>query len=156
MFGRYPASPDGDTYPVLDLVICHGDFLNADHEYVHRNKSVKVFGSYGDLMIRDRKMYVTPTPFHIASGVAHLETLVLPDGDDPGTGFKKVGNLVRMEAGKLVVGYSFDLRKSVLTPRMITNPSAGRMHRFSAWRLTDASDEPVHIARSVRSGREGA
>ena len=55
VFGRYPAEPDGDTYPVLDLVMCHGDFLNADHEYVHKNRSVKGFGSYGDIMIRDRK-----------------------------------------------------------------------------------------------------
>jgi hypothetical protein len=78
VFGRYPATPDGDTYPVLDLVICHGDFLNADHEYTHKNRSVKGFGSYGDIMIRDRKMYVAPTPFALVSGVAHLHTLVLP------------------------------------------------------------------------------
>jgi hypothetical protein len=38
---------------VLDLVVCHGDFLNADHEYVHKNKNVKGFGIYGDIMIRD-------------------------------------------------------------------------------------------------------
>jgi len=38
------------------LVICHGDFLNADHDYVHKNKSVKGFGTYGDILIRDRKM----------------------------------------------------------------------------------------------------
>ena len=50
VFGRYPSNPDEDTYPVLDLVICHGDFLNADHEYVHKNKSIKGFGSYGDIM----------------------------------------------------------------------------------------------------------
>ena len=39
IFGRYPAEPDGDSYPVLDLVVCHGDFLNADHDYVHKNAS---------------------------------------------------------------------------------------------------------------------
>jgi hypothetical protein len=61
VFGRYPAEPDGDSFPVLDLVICHGDFLNADHEYAHKNKNVKGFGSYGDIMIRDRKMYVAPS-----------------------------------------------------------------------------------------------
>lgn len=55
VFGRYPSNPDGDSYPVLDLVICHGDFLNADHDYLHKNRSVKGFGTYGDLMIRDRK-----------------------------------------------------------------------------------------------------
>ena len=49
IFGRYPGTPDGDTYPVLDLVICHGDFLNADHEYTHKNRSIKGFGSYGDI-----------------------------------------------------------------------------------------------------------
>lgn len=38
VFGRYPKKPDGNTYPVLDLVLCHGSFLNADHEYVHKNK----------------------------------------------------------------------------------------------------------------------
>jgi hypothetical protein len=39
-------------YPVLDLVICHGDFLNADHEYLHKNRNIKGFGTYGDVMIR--------------------------------------------------------------------------------------------------------
>lgn len=71
VFGRYPKNPDGNSYPVLDLVLCHGDFLNADHEYRHKNKSVKGFGSYGDLLIRDRKMYVVPTPFRLVDGVAH-------------------------------------------------------------------------------------
>jgi len=47
VFGRYPKQPDGPRYPVLDLVMCHGEFLNADHEYIHENKSVKGFGSYG-------------------------------------------------------------------------------------------------------------
>lgn len=78
IFGRYPAKPDNHTYPVLDLVVCHGDFLNADHEYVHKNRSIKGFGSYGDIMIRDRKMYVAATPFGIASGIAHTQTLILP------------------------------------------------------------------------------
>ena len=59
---RYPKKPDGDTYPVIDLVLCHGNFLNADHNYVHKNKNVKGFGSYGDIMIRDRKMYVCRRP----------------------------------------------------------------------------------------------
>jgi hypothetical protein len=32
VFGRYPKKPDGELYPVTDLVLCHGSFLNADHE----------------------------------------------------------------------------------------------------------------------------
>lgn len=78
VFGRYPSEVDGNSYPLLDLVVCHGDFLNADHQYVHKNKSVKGFGSYGDIMIRDRKMYVAPTPFGLLSGVAHAESLFSP------------------------------------------------------------------------------
>lgn len=53
VFGRYPKQPDGNTYPVMDFVLCHGDFLNASHDYRHKNKSVKGFGSYGDILIRD-------------------------------------------------------------------------------------------------------
>jgi hypothetical protein len=145
VFGRYPAEPDGNTYPVLDLVICHGDFLNADHEYVHKNKSVKGFGSYGDIMIRDRKMYVAPTPFGIVSGVAHTQTLILPENINLPSSFKLVGTLVREETKKLIVGYTFDLKKNTITPKEIDNPSAGQKHVFKAWRLDNGSKEPVSM-----------
>jgi hypothetical protein len=143
VFGRYPKEPDGNTYPVLDLVICHGDFLNADHNYVHKNKHVKGFGSYGDIMIRDRKMYVAPTPFGLVDGVAHLTTLILPDSVQPDNRFKRVGSLIRKEADNLIVGYTFDLRHNTLTPETIPNPDAGREHKFFAWRLQEGSDQAV-------------
>jgi hypothetical protein len=124
-------------------VVCHGDFLNADHEYVHKNKSFRGFGSYGDIMIRDRKMYVAPTPFGLVSGVAHFQTLILPQGFSVMTGLRQVGTLMRKEAERLIVGYSFNLRRNVLTPRTVPNPSAGRVHIFRAWRLDGGPDEPV-------------
>lgn len=106
VFGRYPKSEDADKeYPVIDLVVCHGDFLNADHEYVHKNKSVKGFGSYGDIMIRDRKMYVAPTPFAIADGLTGTRTLLVPSAWTTPKGFKRVGDVVRKETADLVVGY---------------------------------------------------
>lgn len=80
VFERYPASADEAEYPVVDLVVCHGDFLNADHAYIHKNKSFPGFGSYGDLLVRDRKMYVAPTPFALASGTTGQATLIAPDG----------------------------------------------------------------------------
>ena len=141
--GVYPAEPDGNSFPVLDLVICHGDFLNADHEYAHKNKNVKGFGSYGDIMIRDRKMYVAPTPFGLVSGVAHNQTLVLPEGF-PVTGeFKDVGRLVRREADVLIVGYTFDLRNNILKPETVSNPSVGQEHVFHAWRVGKKLGESV-------------
>lgn len=48
VFGRYPKDDPAKTYPVLDLVVCNGDFLNATHDYVHKNKNVKGFGSYAE------------------------------------------------------------------------------------------------------------
>lgn len=146
LFGRYPSDPDGNSYPVLDLVLCHGDFLNADHNYIHKNKSVKGFGSYGDIMIRDRKMYVAPTPFGIATGLAHTVTLILPESITPPSGqFKEVGRITRVEAPHLIVGYAFDLTANTITPQRVPNPSSGQQHKFKAWRTMDGSDDPVAL-----------
>lgn len=151
VFGRYPAdlSPYPDAgggrrqYPVVDLVVCHGDFLNADHEYIHKNKSVKGFGTYGDIMIRDRKMYVAPTPFALTEGTTGLMTLVVPDSVAPDSRFALVGYLTRTEADNLVVGYSFDLRTNNIRAEMIPNPSAGAQHKFAAYRLKSQAQKPV-------------
>lgn len=145
VFGRYPDKPDGNSYPLLDLVLCHGDFLNANHDYVHQNKSVKAFGSYGDIMIRDRKMYVVPTPFGLLDGVAHQQTLILPASVNPGGAFVQVGRLKRVEAAQMIVGYSFNLQTNKLTPRRVPNPAAGRKHLFRAWRLRGSSTTPVSL-----------
>jgi hypothetical protein len=130
---------------VLDLVLCHGDFLNADHDYVHKNRNVKGFGSYGDIMIRDRKMYVVPTPFQVANGIAHQQTLILPADAKPRRGFFKVGEFSRREAPELIVGYSFDLRNNALIPKTAPNPGAGREHPFRAWRLNGAPADAVTL-----------
>lgn len=134
VFGRYPEKPDGDRYPVLDLVLCHGDFLNARHDYIHKNRSVRGFGSYGDILIRDRKMYVAPTPFGLADDVAHHVTLILPATVEPAKGLILVGELTRREAAHLVVGYRFDLRTNELAAETVPNPGGGMEHRFRAWR----------------------
>jgi hypothetical protein len=148
VFGRYPKRPDGNAYPVLDLVLCHGDFLNVDHDYCHKNKSVRGFGSYGDILIRDRKMYVVPTPFHLVEGVAHQQTLILPAEMQPGKDFIDLGKLKRVEAPWMVVGYSFDLQTNRLTPQRVPNPQAGREHVFRAWRLKGSSQVLVAMRNS--------
>jgi hypothetical protein len=129
---RYPKQPDGNRYPVVDFVICHGDFLNAGRGYVHKNKAVKFVGSYGDILIRDRKMYVVPTPFRLIEGAAHHQTLVLPAEDEPGADFFEVGQLVRSECPEIIIGYSFDLTTNTLTPRTAPNPNAVAQHAFRA------------------------
>lgn len=147
VFGRYPKKPDGNEYPVIDLVLCHGDFLNADHDYVHKNKSVKGFGSYGDIMIRDRKMYVVPTPFHLVAGVAHHRTLILPADVKASKDCFEVGMLTRVESTEVVIAYSFDLKSNELGPRKVSNPNAGKGHHFHAWRFKGESTDSVSMQR---------
>lgn len=144
-FGRYPAAPDGNTYPVLDFVLCHGSFLNADNAYIHENKSFRGFGSFGDILVRDRKMYVAPTPFALVEGAAHRRTLILPAGEPVEPDLVQVGALTRREADEIVVAYSFDLRTRQLDTRMIPNPRGGNLHAFTAYRVPGDPAEPVKM-----------
>lgn len=141
-FGRYPAKPDGDTFPVLDFVLCHGSFLNADHTYVHQNKSFRGFGSYGDILVRDRKMYVAPTPFALVEGAAHRRTLIVPADEQVDADLVRVGTLMRAEVAEVVATYSFDLRTRELQTQRIPNPGAGNVHVFAAYR---APGDPAEV-----------
>lgn len=157
VFGRYPAdltqyADQGSgkrQYPVVDLVICHGDFLNADHNYIHKNKSVKGFGTYGDIMIRDRKMYVAPTPFALTEGTTGLMTLILPEAIAVDDRFQEVGRLTRVESETLVVGYTFDLRTNELKAERVPNPRAKAEHKFVAFRLRDQAAKPVSMVSKM-------
>lgn len=131
------------------MVICHGDFLNAKHDYIHENKHVNVFGTYGDIMIRDRKMYVAPMPFALTEGTAGLQTLILPVNYDVPDGYKCVGELNRTEAKKIVVGYSFDLRNNEIIAETIPNPNAGTIHQFKAYRSAFQADKEVKMVKEV-------
>ena len=150
VFGRYPAKPDGNRYPVLDLVLCHGSFLNADNTYVHQNKSFRGFGSYGDILVRDRKMYVAPTPFALAEGTAHRRTLILPESHPVDDDLEELGTLVRREVEKIVVAYSFDLMTNEIETKLIPNPNAGREHLFKAYRAPADPAEPVTLRNRSR------
>lgn len=145
VFGRYPKEPDGNRYPVLDFVLCHGSFLNADNAYVHKNKSFRGFGSYGDILVRDRKMYVAPTPFSLAEGTAHRRTLIVPAGERVDADLIEVGTLTRREVEQVVIAYSFDLRTNELETTLVPNASAGREHIFKAYRVSGEPTDPVTL-----------
>ena len=104
---------------------------------------MKGFGSYGDIMIRDRKMYVAPTPFGLTTGTAHNQTLILPADFRVDSRFSAVGKLVRRESDKLIVGYKFDLRTNTLKPESVNNPAAGKEHKFVAYRLKGSATEAI-------------
>lgn len=145
LFARYPK--DGETlYPVHDLVICHGDFLNPMRDYIHKNRSLKTFGAYGDIMIRDRKMYVVKTPYAIATGLTGQRTLILPAGCQTPEGLVAVGAITRVEAEKVAVGYQFDLRTNDLVTLEEHNATGGQAHTFTAYRLPGEEDPRVELA----------
>lgn len=150
VFGRYPdaQAKAEKEYPLIDLVICHGDFLNADHSYVHKNDSFRGFGSYGDILVRDRKMYVAPTPFALLDGVTSLPTLVIPSELPLDERFQEVGRFARVEVQGFVVAYEFDLKTNKLTTKDARNPNAGKRHEFVACRLKGASNKPVDLVKS--------
>jgi hypothetical protein len=140
VFGRYPEKPDGDQYPVLDLVVCHGDLLNAMRDYTHKNKSVRAFGSYGDILLRDRKMYVAPTPFALQPELVHRRTLIVPVGAIPSSKVSRVGQIERQEVDNLLSSYSFDLLTNEFTTESVPNPSAGIVHSFDVYRSNGDAD----------------
>ena len=156
VFGRYPTQPDGNRYPVLDLVVCHGSFLNADNIYVHKNKSFRGFGSYGDILVRDRKMYVAPTPFALADGTAHHRTLILPVDTPVDDDLIEIVTLTRREVARIVVAYNFDLRSNELQTTLVPNLSAGTEHVFKVYRLQGDPLEPVTLRERSRKITEQA
>jgi hypothetical protein len=153
VFVRYPKESRG-TYRVHDLVVCHGDFLNPTRDYVHRNQNVPNFGAYGDIMIRDRKMYVVRTPYALAEGLAGRRTLILPSESDVPTGFQTVGALDRREANEVAVGYEFDLKHAKLRTISERNPNAGKLHTFTAYRLQGGDRTPVSMTTTDRALRK--
>jgi hypothetical protein len=55
----------------------------------------------------------------------------------------QVGELRRVEAVELIVGYSFNLQTNDIVPEKVSNPGAGREHVFRAWRVEGAPVSPV-------------
>lgn len=148
VFGRYPKDVAGEAeYPVLDLIVCHGDFLNADSEYEHLNRSFRGFGSYGDILVRDRKMYVVPTPLALTEGTTGLATLIVPASFVPTSpDLVRVGELVRVEVDEIVGSYEFDLQTNEMITHYVPNPNAGAVHTFHAYRSRGLGDgQPVSL-----------
>jgi hypothetical protein len=134
-FGRYQNVRQGGESPlVLDIAIVHGSFLNAGGDYVADNKSMRVVGSYGDVLLRDRKMYVAYTPYRLLANTKDRCTLVTPaDWPNPPTDIREVGAFTRVEADEILIGYEADLRENTLTGKFEPNPNARRPHAFRAW-----------------------
>lgn len=60
-------------------------------------------------------------------------------------GFFAVGDLNRREVDRVVVAYEFDLRNNALRTVTAPNPSAGREHKFIAYRVIGDLPEQVTL-----------
>jgi len=147
VFGRYEKGAT-ETPQVRDLALVHGSLLNAGGGYQADNTSMRVLGSYGDVLLRDRKMYVAFTPYHLLTDLQGRRTLVLPADWEVPEGFVQVGAFERVEHDKVLVGYEADLIANELRPKFEDNPNAGRVHPFRAWRTAASGDTtPVSLVK---------
>ena len=146
IFGRYPASKENE-FPVVDLVLCAASFLNAETENTNTNQSFRGAGSYGDILIRDRRMYVCATPYALATGTAGHATLILEAAaSDMPNALEWVGQLQRIEAAEVVTGYSFDLKANTLRSDKEPSANAGLLREFSAYQIAGHVGGPVTLA----------
>lgn len=90
------------------------------------NKNIRSFGSYGDVIVRDRKMYVAPTPFALVEGKAHYRTLLLPWEMEAEDDLIEIGILTRREAMRTTVAYNLDNWTNELETELVGNPNGGR------------------------------
>lgn len=125
-----------DPRPIHSLCFLHGDLLNADRAFVHENKAIHGFGSYGDAFIRDRKMYVFKTPFTIFPDLLGEIRLIVPSGQGiaaTNPRLEQVGTIERSWAENRVIGYRMDLVANIVTPEVERSPSAGQVVRFDVY-----------------------
>lgn len=87
------------------LIICHGDFLNANHTYV-------------------------PTPFALTTGTTGQRTLIVPEDIPVDDRLVPVGHLERIETEEMVVGYTFDFTTNQLTPNTAPTPPRPKEARW--------------------------
>jgi hypothetical protein len=147
IFGRYPAS-GGNEFPVHDVVLCSASFLNAETENLNTNQSFRGAGSYGDILIRDRRMYVCATPYALAAGTAgHATFIVEQDAVRIPDVLVQVGQLQRTESSEVVTGYEFDLKTNTLRSEKDANPNAGRQHVFAAYQVRGFADGVVELTK---------
>jgi hypothetical protein len=99
-------------------------------------------------------MYVAPTPFALTSGTTGQATLIAPDELTFDGRLEQVGHLVRAETDQMVIGYTFDLRRNELTAELAPNPSAGKEHRFGAYRLKRMGSGVVRMRETEDVARQ--
>jgi hypothetical protein len=83
-------------------------------------------------------MYVAPTPFGLLDGIDRQVTLIVKEGEAVDGRLCEVGRFERKETTNRVNKYTFDLGTNDMTTSTEPNPTAGNVHKFVAYRMSDA------------------
>lgn len=145
--GRYRAGTEGSQFRVLDLIMCHREFLEPIRR-VSADSVIGGYGSYGDIKVRVQWEQPLPNPFRLLQGAANQATLILPDHYDPGPSLVQVGVLIRREPRDIVIAIVENFVAGTVTAGTAPNPTAGQEHTFRAWRLKGSSTDPVFLTES--------
>jgi hypothetical protein len=75
-------------------------------------------------------------------------TLILPSDITADKRFKCVGELNRIEADEIIIGYDFELRDNKINSKKTRNENAGKEHKFKAFRLKSQSNRAVILSNN--------
>ena len=118
--------------PVHSLAIAHADVINCDFETAdeHENPAIHDFGSFGDGFIRNRKMYVFPTPFTIhPPGIGRASLIVPADWNIADPRLVRVAQIGRAISPTRISGYTIHLKRGD-APNVIREPFAAAAPRL--------------------------
>lgn len=163
-------SPNGSSkITIFDVIIAHHSLFNQASPYELKNKSIVGFGSYGDIKIRVRKMYIVPTPYKILSDQLgkefeeimskHKAILVLPrevaehlKESSPESVEKLflLKSLNRKEAKKVLTSYTDNLVTGEVKPEYEQRDKWVREHEFTIFAI---NGEAFQISGGGGEGR---
>ncbi len=127
---------------VHTISVVHGDLVNADHAIAdeHLNVQIKEFGSFADGFIRNRKMYVFPTPVSLDPGGLGRCRLVVPEAWElTQRGLRHVGTMERKIAPQAVESYTIRLRgRGQAEVSKVPVAGAGNLLRFRIYEADEA------------------
>ena len=89
-------------------------------------------------MIRDRKMYVAPTPFALASRLDRQVTLIDLETRRFSAALHQAGSLVRIETQDLITSYVFDPTTNDIKGQKAPNPDSGKRHQLKVYRSSES------------------
>lgn len=126
--------------PVHTVSLVHGDLINSDHALAdaHINVSITQFGSYGNGFIRNRKMYVLPTPITIdPTGIGKVRLITPQNWNIQHSQLTNVGKITMRVADESISQYTIDMLGGKPVTEMKKNVNAGEEKHFDVFEVIE-------------------